>query len=186
MKGIVTQLKSWTPLSCLISWIHTATKFGEVQVKQRGRMDAIVFWWRCYMLRGDTTASMTNAPFRSKLQREIDHWRQAVCVLPHPSNVEAGETIFLEACHTDEDIWFRMHQNAGVTAISATLPKACSNLALLSSNRLWMLSDSKKYWKLQQAMDKAVQSLKVMQGQIQVGYSHADCSQNDVCGWCHF
>ena len=126
------------------------------------------------MLRGDTTASMTNAPFRSKLQREIDHWRQAVCVLPHPSNVEAGERIFVEACHTDEDIWFRIvsdASDAGVkVGIPPKMPKACSNLALLSSNRLWMLSDSKKYWKLQQAMDKAVQSLKVMQGQIQVGY----------------
>ena len=138
----------------------------KVKVQKSGRVDAIVFWWHCYMLRGDQCASMTNAPWTSG--REIGHWRQAVSVLPHGRSVEGGETLSLMAYHTDEDIWFRIVES---DPSSGLMPRGSSNLGLMSSQRLWMLSDRKKYQQIQRAMDLAVKSLKQLHPgfAIQVG-----------------
>ncbi|CAE7612010.1 PRMT16 [Symbiodinium natans] len=138
---------------------HRARKL-EVAITRSGRLDAIVFWWYCYMLRGDKVPTMTNAPssFSKAEAREIDHWRQAVCILPYPRPaVQAGQVVRLVVFHTDEDIWFRVQDELPVGP--AELPRASSNLAQLSSSRLWMLSDEEKYRQLQQAMHRAVKSL---------------------------
>lgn len=135
-------------------------KLLEVTVRRSGRLDAIVFWWYCYMLRGDQVPSMTNAPssFSQSTKREIDHWRQAVCVLPHPRPlVQAGQVLRLAVFHTDEDIWFRIQDHLPTGPVE--LPQASSNLALLSSSRLWMLSDQEKYQELQRSLHWAVKSL---------------------------
>ena len=135
------------------------SKMLEVKVKESGRLDAIVFWWYCYMLRGDKTPTMSNAPswLRKRQGREIDHWRQAVCVLPEARVVHAGELLRLAVFHTDEDIWFRIQEE--LPAAPLTLPKASSNLALVSPSRLWMLSEEEKYKVLQGAMYVALKSL---------------------------
>ena len=136
-----------------------------------GRVDAIVFWWQCYMRRGDHRASMTNAPWTATKRPEIGHWRQAVCVLPQRRFLEAGETLSLMAFHTDEDIWFRIVEVPDPGDSSISLPRGSSTISLISPQRLWMLSNRQKYQQIQHAMDLAVKSLKSLhsRGPIQVG-----------------
>ena len=152
----------------------SGSKLLEVKLEASGRLDAIVFWWQCYMLRGDHRGSMTNAPWTKNAtpRREIGHWRQAVCVLPQRRFLEAGETLSLMAFHTDEDIWFRIVEVPDPGRDSwISLPRGCSTLSLMSPQRLWMLSNRQKYQQIQDAMDLAVRSLKSLhpQGAIQVG-----------------
>lgn len=151
----------------------SGSKMLEVKLEASGRVDAIVFWWQCYMCRGDHRASMTNAPWTTK-RPEIGHWRQAVCVLPQRRFLEAGETLSLMAFHTDEDIWFRIVEvpDPGDSSISSiSLPRGSSTLSLMSPQRLWMLSNRQKYQQIQHAMDLAVKSLKSLhsRGPIEVG-----------------
>jgi len=37
-----------------------------------------------------------------------DHWRQNVCVLDSPINVNKGDTVMVRACHDDWRIWFQV------------------------------------------------------------------------------
>ncbi|CAJ1421638.1 unnamed protein product [Effrenium voratum] len=133
---------------------------ADVRVVQSGRLDAIVFWWCCYMVRGDKSPSMTNAPsWAAHLPKreEIDHWRQAVCILPRArQQVLAGEKLRIATFHTDEDIWFRVV--GAETPVVTPMPRACSNLALMSPCRLWMLADP-KFQKLQHELCEVVKSL---------------------------
>eukprot|EP00435_Cladocopium_sp_Y103_P008249 s4688_g2.t1 len=152
----------------------SGSKMLEVKLEASGRVDAIVFWWRCYMLRGDRRPSMTNAPWSTKpatKRQEIGHWRQAVCVLPQRRVVEAGATLSLMAFHTDEDIWFRIVEATDPGRdLLISLPRGSSTLGLMSPQRLWMLSNRQKYQQIQHAMDLAVKSLKSLHpgGAIQV------------------
>lgn len=127
-------------------------KLLELHIKQSGRLDAMIYWWSCYMVRGDKEPSMSNAPsWASQLpRREIDHWRQAVCVLPGRCKVRKGETLRLWAFHSDEDLWFRLSES------KISMPKASSLLGSLSSLRLWMLSESQRYRHLQAALARAL------------------------------
>ena len=149
----------------------SGSKMLEVKLEASGRVDAIVFWWQCYMRRGDHRASMTNAPWTATKRPEIGHWRQAVCVLPQRRFLEAGETLSLMAFHTDEDIWFRIVEVPDPGDSSISLPRGSSTLSLISPQRLWMLSNRQKYQQIQHAMDLAVKSLKSLhsRGPIQVG-----------------
>ena len=124
----------------------------EVKIDQSGRLDAMIYWWSCYMVRGDKEPAMSNAPsWASKLVRkEIDHWRQAVCVLPGRCKVRKGETLRLWAFHNDEDLWFRLSES------KISMPKATSLLGSLSPSRLWMLSESRRYRQLQDALCRAL------------------------------
>merc|ERR1719296_140521 len=80
--------KEFTPL--VIDFENLPPEAGqhlceEVLVTAAGRVDLVVFWWTCAMLRGDAwdhrPAGMTNAPDG---HGDPDHWRQAVCMLMAP------------------------------------------------------------------------------------------------------
>merc|ERR1719174_2081612 len=80
-----------------------------------GIADAVVFWWRCAMLRGDSwdhqPEALHNAPC---MPGDPDHWRQAVCMLPAPSggrHFQCGETMHIHAAHNDELVWFRLERS---------------------------------------------------------------------------
>ncbi|CAK0883442.1 unnamed protein product [Prorocentrum cordatum] len=138
----------------------------EVRVARAGRVDAVVFWWRCRMVRGDAEAAMTNAPpwapSASHLppRSEIDHWRQSVCVLPRPAaQVAAGGVLRVAVLHNDEDVWFRVLGADGETPPSpALVPRAASNMSLWSQARLWSLADDAGHQLLEGAVRQAVRA----------------------------
>lgn len=151
----------------------------DVKATASGRVDAIVFWWRCCMLRGDTddALAMTNAPFIPTLagktagavkafgagdgvRGEIDHWRQAVCVLPRPAmSVRRGDTFRLFAAHDEKDVWFRTLGPSVVGPQDTAVPQASSGLALWSNLRLWQLNDLTRTRALRIAVRAAVRGL---------------------------
>ena len=148
-------------------------------VSQAGWLDAVVFWWYCYMVRADPLPTMTNAPTGLPMttradsmpaRPEIGHWRQAVSLLPGPRRfVQKGEELRFRMFHTDEDIWFRIAEEHAehVGNPLPRLPRACSNLAFFPSSRLWALADGERWRQLKRAAFKAVsQGLKPPQLQL--------------------
>lgn len=145
----------------------------DVVCESEGRIDAVVFWWRCAMVRGDTfdhqPAGMNNAPTEPG---ETDHWRQAVCILPAPRGgrlVTAQERLRIFASHDDELVWFRVEHVGGAAkrsaVISEVVPRcpsephaASSTLEYLSSWRLRMLNDAERRQSLRLTAIDAVAS----------------------------
>eukprot|EP00929_Paragymnodinium_shiwhaense_P035414 TRINITY_DN19117_c0_g1_i5.p1 TRINITY_DN19117_c0_g1~~TRINITY_DN19117_c0_g1_i5.p1 ORF type:complete len:554 (+),score=98.88 TRINITY_DN19117_c0_g1_i5:125-1786(+) len=144
----------------------------DVTASTAGRLDAIAFWWRCKMVREDTSweHALSNAPSWAPSAKacgsnrgEIDHWRQAVCVLPRPSRqLKRGERIRIAAMHDDEDIWFRLLDDTEQLPPSTTkVPQALTPLSLWSPTRLWHLANLERLERLQQAVQEAASRLPV-------------------------
>ena len=144
-------------------------KVMTVEVTRAGWLDAIVFWWYCYMARDDPLPTMTNAPTGVPLvmradamsgkRPEIGHWRQAVSLLPGPRRfVELGQQLRVAAFHTDEDLWFRLAEPCFVPR-PMPLPRASTSLAGLPSARLWALADRARWRELNKAISAAAQML---------------------------
>eukprot|EP00927_Polykrikos_kofoidii_P066225 TRINITY_DN61863_c0_g1_i1.p1 TRINITY_DN61863_c0_g1~~TRINITY_DN61863_c0_g1_i1.p1 ORF type:complete len:838 (-),score=109.54 TRINITY_DN61863_c0_g1_i1:21-2534(-) len=135
----------------------------SVSCVSSGRMDAVIFWWRCDMLRDDDVndmlRGMTNAP--ADLGGSADHWRQAVCMLSpskHGRRAESGKTVRVHVSQNDELIWFRVEserreamllEDATRVKQRSTEPsERTTSIASCSAWRFRMLNDPSRKWLL--------------------------------------
>lgn len=143
----------------------------DVQCEASGMADAVVFWWKCAMFRGDawdhSPRGLTNAP---SAPGDPDHWRQAVCVLPSPvhgRHMERGEVLRVTASHDDDLVWFHVERSSHSPSVSPGIsPPHCgsSNLGLLSPWRLRMINSAKLMQCLRQVAESCVARLRGLAG----------------------
>lgn len=167
----------------------------DVVIKSAGNVDAIVFWWRCAMIRGDshTHGGLTNAP-----GEDTDHWRQAVCVLPRPQDgrqVACGDVLSIAVSQNDDLIWFTAERAQGDTQTSPRpqkprpTPRPCSSLSLLSPLRICMLNDTEREAQLRKVVADCMRHLRAgrfgLRKKVLSGIQIADLSEGGrLAGLC--